>query len=318
MNFAAKMLLFMSPIAVGICLLESRLEKVPNPYSQMRDLLKTDAASSEGFIIGSSHAVMGLDASAFPYPVHNGADFSQSLAIGSQIVLKILPEYRKLRHLFVDISYFTLEYQLWGTAEGWRNFYYAKYLGISGDGGWAQWLDLRNYSLLCLDGPHTVLSWLLEGFPTKVGSDLELLNLHAAPVPPGTVVQIPESLQGATRAKLHGAMMEEGRLSDNLRALTALTEAAEARGVDVTLVTLPVTPDYLRHLDPIRRERRKTQLNQFTITYPSVGYVNEEEDDRFQGSDFQDVDHLSRKGATKFTHLLIERLSKASRLNAMP
>jgi hypothetical protein len=97
--------------------------------------------------------------------------------------------------------------------------------------------------------------------------------------------------------------MDPARRASNLSGLDSLLGTLEGRGVAAVLVTLPVTREYASAVSRTKREAMKRDLSGLALRH-HTRYLDHFEDAGYVPEDFSNPDHLSPKGAEKFTRQL--------------
>jgi hypothetical protein len=122
-------------------------------------------------------------------------------------------------------------------------------------------------------------------------------------LPSGGVEAASLSRSGVLAARRHVSGMRPANLTVNLARLETLAKELRGKGVEVMLVTLPVSRHYSEHLESGDYARMQSALTELQRTC-GLMYRNYMYDVRFSDLDYQDADHLNRGGATKFTLIL--------------
>ena len=92
---------------------------------------------------------------------------------------------------------------------------------------------------------------------------------------------------------------------ENQETLNQFISFCNARDINVYILCMPQTEDYLRHLAPQFREYYYTALDAIEGTYQFLDFHDA---NIFNHEDFLDQDHLGPKGAKKATMFLKEML----------
>ena len=97
--------------------------------------------------------------------------------------------------------------------------------------------------------------------------------------------------------------MFEDELQNNTEYIKEIIQTAKNRGIDVIIITLPVSDLYLRNISSGEYEIMQKELTKISENY-DVQYFNFMNDSRFNYKDFSDYDHMNQIGANKFSALL--------------
>jgi hypothetical protein len=104
--------------------------------------------------------------------------------------------------------------------------------------------------------------------------------------------------------------MKREYLAENERALDEIGSQLSRRGIDLVLVTLPVSRFYSEGMDAAIYEQMLAVAGSMCSKY-HARYLNHTFDDQFTDRDFGDADHLNLKGARKFTAILSKEVFSA-------
>jgi hypothetical protein len=114
---------------------------------------------------------------------------------------------------------------------------------------------------------------------------------------------------GIKAAQRHTAVSEFKDLKGNIEIVNKIISYAGSHDLQVVFVTTPTTSYYYRILDWAQLETMKKTMQSLDSINAHVKYYSFLKDQRFNESDFKDADHLSKKGAEKFTKLLDSLIS---------
>lgn len=294
-----KILLLLLPVFAFLALFESLARTIPTSYGFKQKALDAKKESVEVLVLGSSHANFGIDPQYFGRPGFNIANTSQCLAQDYQLLLKYLPECRKLKLVVVPVSYFTLQSDLALSPEAWRCAYYSVYMGVKADAAASGW-ELRNRSALALwDGPIGVLKNL------KKTKKLPINEFgYQSPEPNKAKVEdVINDGTGIERVAYHNRIMNPAVVESNLAVLGEMAELLKKKQIKMVLVVTPVYGTYSRHVLAKNYDIMVRGIEAVSSRYGVKSY-NYFYDNRFDMSDFSDNDHLNARGAQKFSRIL--------------
>jgi DltD protein len=296
LRFISKLAVFLSPLALLLCVTENRLASVNSGYRTKREYLERSIERTQVLVLGSSHAYYGVKARMLGAPAFNAAYVAQDVYYDSRIVLKYLPRARNLRLVIVTVSYFTFETRLEDYSEGWRASYYYRYWGIPrADGGF----KIEDYSLVALYGiPQTRAFWL-NGFAAESRDQMDEDGSKADFLGPDPAVEA----GGRISAKLQDDISNPKYVADNVRYLEEMLDALKAKGVDVVFVTTPGVRSYYEALRPDLYGVMQEKVQYLCQKY-GLSYYNYLKDPRFTDDDFTDSNHLNTQGAEKLSRIL--------------
>jgi hypothetical protein len=303
LRFISKLALFLSPVALLLCVTESRLGSVSSGYRTKREYLERSIGRAQVLVVGSSHAYYGVKARLLGAPAFNAAYVAQDAYYDSRIVLKYLPRAANLRLVIATVSYFTFETKLEDYSEGWRASYYYRYWGIPrANGGF----KIEDYSLIALYGiPQTRAFWL-NGFSSEGRDRIDEDGSKGDFLGPDPAVEA----GGAVSAKLQDDISNPKYVAENVRYLEEMLDALKARGVGVVFITTPGVRSYYEAMRPDEYARMQEAVQSLCRKY-GLSYYNYLKDPRFTADDFTDGNHLNTQGAEKFSRILRDEVVAA-------
>jgi hypothetical protein len=260
----------------------------------------------ETLILGSSESYYGIAPHVLSGKVFNLANTSQSLYYDDRLVTQLLPRLPRLRRVILPMSYFTLYFQLYDHPESWRQYQFYQGWGVAPQ-RLADRLDLRMWSRVALYSPRVALEQLRKGFRGTLAPEVDDLGWYRVPED----VHYDLSPAGAREplARHHG-YMHLAYLEANEAALEHLTATLRRQGVEVVLVTMPVWPSYQAGMQESYRARTRAVVERLVREYGvrALSFLHEP---RLTAEDFMDCDHLSARGALRFSAMLDEALLRA-------
>jgi len=131
--------------------MEYGLGKIENSYTLKKEQLESKLDLIEVLVLGSSQAARGIDPFCFTMKGYNVANISQSLYYDTRITLTYLDKMPKLKYVIINISYFSLGYQLKDCSELWRDYFYSQCWNI--DYYELEKFDIKRYSKFFLYTP---------------------------------------------------------------------------------------------------------------------------------------------------------------------
>jgi hypothetical protein len=297
-----KICLLLLPFLLLAGYTEYRLGRMANGYSHKAEGIERWAPTTEVLILGSSHALYGIDPAGFQRSAYNLANVSQSHYYDYQIFSKYVNSLTQLRVVIVPLSYFSLDYSLANTPERWRRHFYRRYfnLPLEGEGpGTHEVLDVQRYSLIALYGVEQSVKLLRKNFR----SDIATISEKGWQRQPANKSPNLSAARGRERAVFHHSLMLAGQDRANLGYLAALARAVQDAGARLVFVTLPVDRSYREAIESDRYRTLVDRANAFCAAQ-GCNYLNYFDDARFSGDDFFDSDHLNAPGAMKFSEIL--------------
>jgi len=307
-----KGLLFLFPLLLIVAVWEYKLNKVVNSYSKKRTTLEAGLSTMEVLVLGNSHDLYGINPAFFIRKGYNLADVSQSLFYDKSITLKYLAQMPSLKYVFIDVSYFSLWYQLNNDpVENWRDYFYAQFWSIQYPA--LKWYNLNLYSKILIYSPREALQYALKDFHVNLAEDISPEGWQSISTlgPDNHSPKKTDSLT-RTRIKYLDGFCRPECFKDNLGYLDSLLTQLDKRHIKVFLITTPVTPLFLKYADKRKIAVTDSVLKVLSHQFSSR-YIDYLQDIRFTDPDFEDADHLSPEGAKKLSIMLnMEMLSDSS------
>lgn len=113
---------------------------------------------------------------------------------------------------------------------------------------------------------------------------------------------------GKIRAEGHNKMFQKTQaISENIKILNEYVHFLHLNGIMPIVIIAPVAPEYRQH---VSKEMKESINELVTAVSEEFCFVDFNQFGCFEPSDFVDTDHLSLKGAEKFSNLLINLFKK--------
>ncbi|KKP32371.1 MAG: hypothetical protein A2561_02495 [Candidatus Staskawiczbacteria bacterium RIFOXYD1_FULL_32_13] len=298
-KFFKKLGIFFLPIIIVVFFFEYNLSQIPTSYSVKKNYLEENISKIQILVLGSSHALNGINPEYFSKNTFNIANSSQSIYYDMKIFEKYVLKFKKLKKVIIPISYFSLEYNFSGP-ESWKEFFYKRVYGIDPE-IIKKRFDIRNYSFLMLYGQIRAISYALKGF--DVDLVMTMNKTGYVPVQEGIVKKI-NDMEAIT---LHESIMKKSNIDKNIEYLEKILTLARSVGIEPIFVTIPVSSSYYNNIDKEKYLEMQKNIKILSSKY-NVKYFNYFFDERFTDVDFVNSDHLDAYGAEKFTKILEEVL----------
>ena len=299
-SFAKRVVLFCLPLALAWLGLEWGMTTVPNSHSLKQTRLETLRSEVDTLIVGSSRAYYGISPWQLSGSAFNLANVSQTLYYDDQLLTQQAPRLAKLRRVIVEVSYFSLGLELHDTDEDWRQYYYQHVWGIPPQRQEDR-NDIRMWSLVALYSPRSSLSIAGHSF-ASLAPEVDARGWYA---PTTTQPSTPDLGEAAAAVPLarHHRMMRASSEPANTAALEHLISMLRKLRVEVVLVTLPVWHTYADGMRPDGWARSQAIFERVSQEY-GARYRSFLREPRLEPPDFLDTDHLSMRGAIRFTQML--------------
>ena len=106
-KFIKRIIYFLIPILLFFICLEITLRKIPNDYKYKSEYINKSSSQIETLILGSSHSYYGVNPYYMSPNTFNNAHVSQSLNFDYQILMSKSKDWKKLKKIYLPISYFS-------------------------------------------------------------------------------------------------------------------------------------------------------------------------------------------------------------------
>ena len=293
-------LLFCLPLALGWAGLEWGLARVPNSFSMKRDGLRALSGEVDTVILGSSEAFFGISPHRLGGTAFNLANSAQTPYYDYQIMRRVLPELPRLRRVIFQFDYVTLYAELHDHVESWRQYGYFQEWHIPLQRPIDYW-DVRLFSRV---GLYKVLSALMEwakGSRMNFASCVDDRGWCQAAEDWARTGLGPDEARGMLDGQR--ANMHDEYLPANAATLERLIAMLRGQGIEVAIVVMPVCPSYQAAMPPATWERAQGIIEGLARKY-GARYMNFEHEPSLAAGDFNDVNHLSARGAARFSEIL--------------
>jgi hypothetical protein len=236
--------------------------------------------------------------------------------------LEILPELPKLNRVIIEIQDTSLFFQLQESKEDWRQYYYQQEWHIPPP-RLKDRLDIRMWSRFALptgdlyrSSLRKALFALVRGrgkeFVPDVTPDTEMDDRGWwSPIDKEPSPQHLSAASLAITLARHRSVMKAINEPVNLAYLSHLLSVLRERNIEVVLITMPVWPAYSEKMDAEYWDRAQADLEQLTKKY-GARYLSFLSMPQLDPEDYWDVDHLSPRGAIRFTGWLNSTLEKSN------
>ncbi len=303
-----KILIFISPVLIGIIIMELGLSSIDNGYSFKKRNFEKNIRSIQVLNLGTSHADYGIDPDYFSLKGFNFANVGQPLYYDNKILQKYIDKMDSLKLVILPISNFAFGYDMSENQEYWRMYFYKRYYDIDNEGG--RGFNLRTISYFALYGQKESLKCLLKGFKVNFAegyktngclvekNDTTSYNLKAI-----------SEAKGKERAVFVDAGIKTRNYSKNIEYLKSMIEMLRKRNIKVVIITTPVYKTYYDNINRKNYQDMQDNIRSITQEY-GIKYYNYINDSRFSIMDFRDNDHLNPSGAAKFSKILNDEFIK--------
>ncbi len=294
--FIKNIALFSIIIILIIVASEIYVESLSNPCKDKHKWMMSHSENVETLVLGSSHTYYGIRPDMLGKNAYSLALVSQTYRYDAYL----LQHYNmpKLKNVIIPFSYFSLwedidlQEEMSFEATRYRIYMDCDIHYRIGEYGFEfMHLDSFKEKLKSLYIPSH-MSWDEYGWGTNY--TLESRN--------------EDWDNGEIRAKNNTYPDNTEYVPMNIAFLKEMIDFCNKRNTKVIIITTPVSHTFLENESSYQKEINSRELFSILEQYPSVTYMNYENDSSFTDDDFYDSDHLNTDGATKLTLKLSEIL----------
>jgi len=295
---------FFLPLIVILGYLEYQLRNhhFNSSYAAKKFLLEQQLDSIETVVLGSSESFNGIDPSYFSTKTFNLANVSQTLFYDKLITLKYLPQMPNLKHVIINISYFSFFYQLEDIEEKWRTDYYNLYYQIKSQRN--KNFTLNNYSYLSVYQLKHSIELAFNQFKDK-----DAVTILRNGYQPKYKSELINDSSGLARVSIHHHEIFEQRRIEIVKELEDFVMQLKKKNIKIIFITTPVYNTYSKFCNPKIIKQNSAFINQLCSKYQTK-YFNYFTDSSFIKADFFDNNHLNYLGAKKLSIKINEDLKQ--------
>ena len=298
-RFIGKGGIFTSVLIFSVVCLEIFLRSMPNSYKEKRTKLVNQKDRIEILVLGSSHSFFGLNPEYFSAPAYNMAHVSQTFSLDFELLKEFGPSLSQLRTIVLPLSL----QSLYDIGEDLPSIYrnYVLYYGLPNCKGWQYSYELQQ--------PTAFRQAVSRLFSLSKSSDFTV-NSFGFGTSYGTASK--ETSSGTLMQTLNRHFGEGDRavVPEELKALSNILEWAALHRLRVILLATPVSDDYYSLVPKRIKEEVDSIAKSYLSDTEKVIYLDWNQIDEFDQSDFYDWDHLNNQGAKKLTILLDDALQR--------
>lgn len=312
-RFILKLIKFSLPfiIVAGVFFTyaEYTLYFYPSTFQLKARNFKKNKEDIDVLILGSSHNQVAINPDIInDFSCSNLAFGGQDIRIDSALFDKVILDLPKLQYVIFELSYHTLEHR--NNMKYHRNSLYLRFYNIN---LFDRSTYIKDYSIY-LSNPKLYNRFLNPfaektpvnkyGFATELSKiDTELhrfknLNYNES------IILNDTSNMVINRHKYEDIVA----YNKNTSSLIYMINKCIQNDITPIILSPPVYKNYFNSYLNSKEKRRKDYVNQILEKYPSVIYLDYEQDSRFVIIDFKNEDHLNPSGAKKFSKLLNDSL----------
>ena len=295
-----RLFLFLLPPALLLGAAEIFLRSQPNSYAVKQAAVDRMAPNVETLILGASHNYMGINPAFLKTCALNMAGVSQTFDVDINMLHSYMPLMPKLKTVvtgFDNAIFF--DAPLLEGGENYRCTYYNLYMRMKRIDAWPR----KAFEIADWNGASEHLKQILlnEGFAIcdSLGwytFDDDIFEKKGK-----------RGDEAALRRNDNNTCRNWKNPVRNRGYLLEIASICRKSGIRLIILQTPLTKEYLKYI-PERQAKMVEQMIDECRHLPGVTVRDYTRDPRFGDNDFTDVDHLSSKGAEKFSKILAEEL----------
>lgn len=294
----------LTPLVFLVC--EMMARNISNIYTQKYALFEKECSDVETLILGSSHALYGINPAYFDSKTFNLSMASQTLNYDYYILKDYLPKCKHLKRVILIVSTFSF-HLIHGIdndkAENARKYLYLHYTPLSPPPE-------------CFDTQKENFSYYKYHFAIGSTSIPQALKAFFNPrhmasndgfLPNKSIVNETDLMSSGRQASLRhqGSHKDSEDILKNFNYLEKIIEILQANNIELILVTTPTHFEYSRHFDQKYLgtffEAISSSAEKYDFKYYNY-FLGEQFG--FKQEDYWDADHLNIHGAEKLSRLL--------------
>jgi len=300
-NFLYRIFLFSIPVIVLAIGCEIYVRNLSTTYKQKKEQFTACADSVEVLILGSSHAMDGVEPTQFSLYAYNLAFAGQSIYFDRKMVEKYLPDLPRLKYVVLMFDYISLYYD----HDAPRDFFYKYYFDINYKNRTFYKETFSQFFFVYT--PEQTISMLINNLKNIRNNNRKDTLIKGWL---NTTGSDDERVLAVERAKLRAnGFNNTVKTWDGgdsvLNDLEALINLLQSKNITPILVNYPNYSIIRGFMDASVIEKNRNAGNSLSQKY-QIPYLDYFDDDSFTVSDFFNSDHLNAKGAAKLSKKINE------------
>jgi hypothetical protein len=295
--------LFLIPVFLVWGLAEVFYRTIPNNYTFKHEQISKHN-DAEVLILGDSHTFYGINPEWLSLKAYNLSNVSQTIYFDKLLFEKHVSHLPNLKYLILAVDYTTLSQADDSQEDIWRKYFYAAQMDL--EVPLIKWYNPKKYSLALarkFDKTwQTCNEYHNKG--TLIGCDENGWG--------NTYLTTVDSLEMSRLAHVVSKKHEDGSMdfSLNTERIQELIDLCKTKKIEVILVNMPSTPEYVSLLNSEKWQKIDSVCNTLEENNNNVTRINLLNDKRFKLEDFQDADHLNEAGAKKCTLIINQYINQ--------
>lgn len=294
-KFLKYIIAFIIPVLLMAVALEFYLRSIPNSYKYKNEWMLKNSDSLQVIAIGSSHAYYGIDPTFLKEKGFNLGNSSQDLEMDRFLIEKYSNNAKNLKCVLLVLSDISLLSDMEHGAESWRIPYYGIYMGYPPK---RFALEITNARMI------DKLTAYFKGTDMRSCSTLGFGIAYSTAAKPEWNKEDAKAAAKRNTAINTDGSIDTSLLNKNLACLDSLASLCERNDIRLCVLRTPYSKEYLEVIDKAQNAFFLKIINRKLLEHKGMSFHDFSADPRFSGEDFYDCDHLSDKGARKFTSII--------------
>lgn len=316
-NFLSKVMLFIALPLTLILISDLILRNQNTLYKEKYEGAKKAKDSIEVLILGTSQTTYGINPEEFDLYAYNIANLAQSLYFDKRITLSLLSDLPKLKYVFISIGYHSLAFSSQPNRDFWSyygngikykrtNYFFANLsptlFGYTPKVSYAmhkrriinRWKYGKEIIDFEVENDVNLFQPAVKGFIALDGRDTLNFNPEAYDFLSNHYTEIID---------------ESDEKEEILEDLEDFIQILLAKNVTPILISPPNYTKYNAYLNKAYIDENVEASRKIAEKY-NIKYWDFHDSNRFNIMDFHDMDHLNRKGASKFSAMLNDSIKE--------
>lgn len=299
-KFIFRLFLFLMPPALLLGAAEIFLRSQPNSYAVKQAAMERMAPRLETLILGASHTYMGVNPAYLGMCALNMAGVSQTIDVDLNMLRSYLPQTPKLKTVITNLDnaiFFDAPLAIGG--ESFRCTYYNIYMRMERIDRWPR----KAFEVADWNGASERMKQILFKENFAVCDSLGWYSEYKVEL------RDPDAMSDETarRRNDNHTCRDWNNPVRNWETFKQLAALCRENNIRLIVLQTPVSEQYRKYI-PQRQKEMVTQTLEKCRKMDGVVVADYSADKRFTDGDFYNTDHLSDKGAVKFSKILSTEL----------
>lgn len=299
-KFLIKISIILLPAILIAIAIEVLLRNIPNDYSLKRMYIEEHADEIQTLVLGSSHALYGLNPEYFTDNCFNASYVGQTLDCDEAILKKYMHKLSNLKTVIVPTSYFSFVLKLNEGEESWRTKNYVLYYMVDISN------SIYDYTEIFSNNFEVNIDRLISYY-VKNKSAITC-NENGCAISYDFADDKELEKTGIASAKRHTAK-DYSFVKDNVNALISIVELCNKNNIRVLLYMSPAHKNYRKNLNKEQLLLTYYITNRISKKYHCT-FIDFFENKSFDKKDYCDSDHLNYIGQKKLSLMLNDEVEK--------